>query len=114
MTVEQMMESGDVIVLGEYRGCKTVARTYQSSKTGKVEPLKYVTHIIEVGTGNNVRSMDCEEMLSNDADVSSYKAPANRGERVLVRVEQMKQERGHTTVRIARDRGIEPVGGAKT
>jgi len=103
--IERELSSGASILLGEYRGCEAVTKqvnAYEGGKiVGKVSRV-VVTHFVEDtnGKGHEYRERLPDPSNRPDGTVlkaGELKAPASRGDMVLVRVTNMSRQFGDDT-----------------
>lgn len=91
--VMALLLKGKILCVGEYRrtDVREIRVTAQGA-TGARSTRVIVEHTVELGDGG--QSVKCSEWLPDGADKSQVKAPAARGEPVLVEVESMSRQYG--------------------
>ena len=85
---------GDIVALGEYRGCNVKIQPVDDWKTKQKVDRVVVEHACEI----NASPVVVSQWLPAGADAKAVKAPANRGELVVIHVSQMKRFRGQATI----------------
>lgn len=78
----KLLEGGTLAFLAEYRGGQAVCIPYVSKKTGKSEVMLKAKHAVEVGS----QPILVDESLKDGTNLDVWKAPATKGQRVLVEI----------------------------
>jgi len=102
--VASLLAKGNILALGEYRTCQVreLKFTDKDSKAQKVR--KIVEHGIEVGDAQ----ITVSTWLPDDADITKYQKPAEKGDPVVVEVEGFNKQYGITAKSI---RTLSSMGG---
>jgi len=91
-------------VLAEYRGGIAEERSFRG-KDGRPQTMKGAVHNLEIGT----EALQWSEMMDDRARVSDWKAPASKGDKVVVRLQLTPgKDRGLFRVRVVEIVNIEP------
>lgn len=94
--IGQLLASGKILAVGEYRTMKTRELRFTDETTKQTKLRKIVEHGIEVGD----LQLTVTEWLPDDADISNVKRPAEKGEPVCVEVSQFSKKYGITAASI--------------
>jgi len=81
---------GGVWLIGEYRLSKAETVHYRDKVSGKSASFSSIVHHLE--TGNEAVSV--QERVPDGADLSKFKAPWNKGQKVLVEVKSLERVGG--------------------
>jgi len=94
--IATLVAGGSILAVAEYRTCSARKLEFAEEKkgvaTGKQVTRKIVEHGVELGN----EQVTVSEWLPDDADISAVKAPAAKGEPVLVEVGQFSRKYGIT------------------
>jgi hypothetical protein len=96
--ISTALTQGQCVVVGEWRGAKPETVNYVSKKTGQPAKFSKMTHVVEVGEGNNFASIDVSEMLPDNIDLASHKVPFHKGDRVMVAVKSLEDDFGSRSI----------------
>jgi len=88
----ELLSKGSLLGLGEYRTCTTRKLAFVNEKTEKKEVRKIVEHGLEFGNDQ----ITVSEWLPDDADLSTVKPPAAKGEAVVVEIQNFSPKYGIT------------------
>lgn len=95
--IAQCIAAGSILAVAEYRTCSARKLEFaeedkKGNLTGKQVVRKIVEHGVEIGN----EQVTVTEWLPDDADIEKVKAPADKGEAVLVEVGQFSKRYGIT------------------
>lgn len=102
----ELLASGAMLALAEYRTCEARQMTFDEEnkktgeKTGKKVTRKLVEHGVEVGN----QQVTVTEWLPDDSELSAVKAPAAKGEAVVVEIDGFSKRFGITA------KSLKPIG----
>ncbi len=97
-TIGRAIMSGQIVLVGEWRGAKADQVKYIDKKTGAPKSFGKVTHVLEVGENKTFESVSVTEMLPDSIDPEKYVLPFRRGERVMVAVKSVENDFGKRDV----------------
>lgn len=96
LQIAQLVAQGNILCVAEYRTCSARKLEFEEEKkgvaTGKQVVRKIVEHGVEVGN----EQITVSEWLADDADIAAVKAPAAKGEPVLIVISQFSKKYGIT------------------
>jgi len=92
----QLLASGNILAVGEYRTCKARKLDFKDKDTGEQKSRKIVEHGIEVGE----KQLTVTEWLPDTADISTVKSPVQKGEPVVVEVSGFSRQYGITAASV--------------
>jgi len=96
--IATLIASGAILCVAEYRLCATRELVFDEQKKGVPTGRKITRKIVEhsVETGNPTEQITVSEWMSDDCDLKTVKAPAAKGEPVLIEIAQFSKQFGIT------------------
>jgi len=92
------VSAGRIVFIGEWRGSKPETINYTSKTTGQAASFSRVQHTVEIGEGDRVEAFKVSERVPDRVKPEDMKAPAKKGQRVLVEVQSIVQDKGNVVV----------------
>lgn len=91
----KMFLRGDTVVIAEFRSYKCEDRTWRDKQTGRATTGTFLFHSVEIGS----RACSFVERPPDGVTEANYQWPYSKGQRVLIRLDSMVTEKGHTSIR---------------
>lgn len=98
--VSKHLATGNVIVVGEFRGIKQDVVNYADKKTGAAASFEQIKYLVEVGQGDAVEALSCVFSIPKGKTLADYPLTVKKGDQVLVTVQSIVEEKRVKTVRI--------------
>ncbi len=97
MTIQQLLDQGRAIILGEWRGSVPETINYISKKG---QPAKFgrVSHTVEIGDGKTLSSVTVSQSVPDSVAAESVVVPFAKGQRAAVEVDSMHIEKGQRSI----------------
>jgi len=98
--VNERVAEGQILAVAEYRGFRLEAIRYRDKKTGAAVSAPIVTHSVELGA----QQAKVSEWLLDGTPVddrglaTNYVAAFKKGDRIIIKVESLKNDRGSWTI----------------
>jgi len=104
--VAQLLATGAILAIAEYRTCETREMTFneENKKTGQPTGKKITRKLVEHGVEVGSKQITVTQWLPDDADLKAVKSPANKGEPVVIEIEGFSKQWGITAS------SIKPIG----
>ena len=94
--IQAIVESGQPVLFAEYRGGGYEEFTFFDKTNKRQEIGRGINHALETSSGKQIK---LQERPGEGVTVLSYKAPAKKGDRVLVILRSWVMEKGNAVAR---------------
>jgi len=109
-TINALIGASLPFIVGEWRGMNVETIKYTDKKTGRAAEFSFINHTLET-LGARCVPVSAREDLRKGETPDLVTRPFKKGDRIIVVIRDMKQERGSTVIRASEVKSLEAIGG---